>query len=48
MSINFSFVYFMEKCELVLIEHLFLFLLGRRIGLQFLSLLQEEGTGYSD
>ena len=48
MSINSSFVYFMEKYELVLIEYLFLFLLSRRNGLQFSSLLQEEETGYSD
>ena len=48
MSINSSFMYFMEKYELFLIKYLFLFLLRRRNWLQFLSLLQEEETGYSD
>ena len=48
MSINSSFMYFMEKYELVLIEYLFLFLLSWRNGLQFSSLLQEEEPGYSD
>ena len=48
MSIKSSFMYFMEKYELVLIEYLFVFLLSRRNGLQRTSLLQEEETGYSD
>ena len=48
MSIKSSFVYFMQKYELVLLEYLFLFLLSRRNGLQFSSLLPEEESWHND